>query len=119
MKTRTRALAALLALFTLSATVAEGGWAAGCDRVGEDSTAAHARHAAASTIHDGSDAADPSPLPSPSCPMGAPLGCAPVFVTAPFVVAGLESPREALITGGPDTTVDLLPVPPPLRPPSR
>ena len=118
MKTRTRALAALLALFTLSATVAGEGWAAGCDRMGGDSTAAHAGHAAASTIHDGSDAADPSPLPNPPCPMGAPVGCAPVFVPAPLVVASLGSPREALVTVAPDTNVDLLPIPPPLRPPS-
>jgi hypothetical protein len=118
MKPASRILAALLALSTLAATAAQAGSAMNCDGV-EQAAASHDGHDSLSTSEDRSASEDSSRLPGAQCPTGAPVGCLSAFVPTSAIVARLEPASDPPITGKPDSTVDLLPIPPPLRPPCR
>lgn len=127
MKSRTRVLAALLALLAFSASFAEGVWASMCAPMDSMASMEHSAavapsaHSMASDGNGGSSAAElpeKAPAPDPGCPLTlASGGCMVVFSPAPaagvaVTATVLGQPMAAL-----NVAPDLLLVSALLRPP--
>jgi hypothetical protein len=119
MKRRVRVFAALLALITLSVTSVETGWALGCDRMVAGSAADHSTHSGQPAGRDHSGSSEPSHSSAPACQAGAAVSCAPVFLPVPPIAAEAAPANTVVVRPGPETTPDLLPISPLLRPPRR
>jgi hypothetical protein len=114
---RIRMLVALLALFTLSAPLAQAAWAFGCDAMGSGSTMSHTCHSGATAPDHGTGDTESSHPSAPPCPMAAAASCVPGFLPAQITVRKLEIPAEAPVLAAADATPVLLLISSLFRPP--
>ena len=125
MSTRLRTLAALLALFAFSASLAEPAWASACAPAEAASTAAapgHAAHGHPSAPVPGHAPRGHTPAPVSGCPVHAAASAGCTLLLLPAAAAAPPAPDAARGQDAPpaaDALPDLLLASGPFRPPQR